>query len=127
MRTCPICQATCFDDMETCFGCMHRFEAGDDEVEMPPQAALNSSVAVPMQSDCTETSGDPVHRSSFVQEEKTAPLDMHKEGVLQEGVSPDAAFPASAGDPSVWNERQSMRMPFGGMPYQIVISLQPIR
>lgn len=26
MKTCPICKARCFDDMEVCFGCMHRFE-----------------------------------------------------------------------------------------------------
>ena len=29
MKTCPICKARCFDDMETCYGCMHRF--ADDE------------------------------------------------------------------------------------------------
>lgn len=29
MKTCPICAARCFDDMEVCYGCMHRFdEAG---------------------------------------------------------------------------------------------------
>lgn len=28
MKTCPICNATSFDDMEICFGCMHRF--GDE-------------------------------------------------------------------------------------------------
>ena len=28
MKTCPICKARCFDDMEICYGCMHRF-AGD--------------------------------------------------------------------------------------------------
>ena len=27
MKTCPICQSQCFDDMEVCFGCMHRFAA----------------------------------------------------------------------------------------------------
>lgn len=25
MKTCPICSARCFDDMNTCYGCMHRF------------------------------------------------------------------------------------------------------
>ena len=25
MKTCPICKARCFDDMEICYGCMHRF------------------------------------------------------------------------------------------------------
>lgn len=26
MRTCPICHTAVFDDMDTCYGCMHRFE-----------------------------------------------------------------------------------------------------
>lgn len=26
MKTCPICKSTSFDDMEICFGCMHRFD-----------------------------------------------------------------------------------------------------
>ena len=26
MKTCPICQAKSFDDMELCYTCMHRFE-----------------------------------------------------------------------------------------------------
>ena len=29
MKTCPVCQALCFDDMAVCFGCMHRFEDGE--------------------------------------------------------------------------------------------------
>ena len=28
MKTCPICSATCFDDMEICFECLHDFSAG---------------------------------------------------------------------------------------------------
>ena len=31
MKVCPVCHARCFDDMETCFGCMHRFGDGDFE------------------------------------------------------------------------------------------------
>lgn len=38
MKVCPVCKATCFKDMDVCFGCMHRFgepeesdfERGDD-------------------------------------------------------------------------------------------------
>lgn len=26
MKTCPVCKARCFDDMEICYGCMHHFE-----------------------------------------------------------------------------------------------------
>lgn len=30
MKTCPVCKARCFDDMEICYGCLHRF--GKDDV-----------------------------------------------------------------------------------------------
>ena len=29
MKICPVCHARCFDDMTTCFGCLHRFGDGD--------------------------------------------------------------------------------------------------
>lgn len=35
MKTCPICHAATFDDAETCFGCLHRFEE-----EEPPAAPM---------------------------------------------------------------------------------------
>lgn len=25
MKTCPVCKANCFDDMDVCFGCLHDF------------------------------------------------------------------------------------------------------
>ena len=25
MKTCPVCQAVCFDDMDICYGCLHDF------------------------------------------------------------------------------------------------------
>ena len=35
MKTCPICKARCFDDMEICYGCMHRFEEDLGNREVP--------------------------------------------------------------------------------------------
>ncbi len=26
MKVCPVCQARCFDDMDVCYGCLHRFD-----------------------------------------------------------------------------------------------------
>ena len=26
MKICPVCKARCFDDMQVCYGCMHRFD-----------------------------------------------------------------------------------------------------
>lgn len=50
MKTCPVCQATCFDDMETCFGCLHRFDApshqdGRAPAEAPSEASAASAFA----------------------------------------------------------------------------------
>ena len=35
MKECPSCKAWCFDDMETCFGCLHRFGREEDEQASP--------------------------------------------------------------------------------------------
>lgn len=35
MKVCPICKARCFDDMEVCYGCMHRFDFEDEEPLIP--------------------------------------------------------------------------------------------
>ena len=34
MKTCPVCEARCFDDMDTCFGCMHVFEKEEGETAL---------------------------------------------------------------------------------------------
>lgn len=39
MKTCPICGAVAFDDAGTCFGCLHRFEAGGGDVPAPAPAS----------------------------------------------------------------------------------------
>ena len=31
MKTCPVCKARCFDDMDICYGCMYRFGEGSRE------------------------------------------------------------------------------------------------
>lgn len=30
VKTCPVCKTKLFEDMDTCFGCMHRFDADAD-------------------------------------------------------------------------------------------------
>ena len=32
MIQCPVCKSICFDDMEVCFGCMHRFDDAVDSL-----------------------------------------------------------------------------------------------
>ena len=38
MKTCPICKARCFDDMEVCYGCMHQFEPEGVQGDSPGKA-----------------------------------------------------------------------------------------
>ena len=35
MKSCPVCKARCFDDMEICYGCMHRFEQEEGNGDAP--------------------------------------------------------------------------------------------
>ncbi len=35
MKSCPVCKARCFDDMEICYGCMHRFEQEEGNGDVP--------------------------------------------------------------------------------------------
>lgn len=30
VKTCPVCKTKLFEDMDTCFGCMHRFDTDAD-------------------------------------------------------------------------------------------------
>lgn len=36
MKTCPVCQGNVFDDMNTCYNCMHRF---DEEAKVQDEAS----------------------------------------------------------------------------------------
>lgn len=67
MKTCPVCGAHCFDDMEVCYGCLHDFmredaspagqavESGcENEVEeavMPEDQTTQAPSRVPLISD----------------------------------------------------------------------------
>ena len=56
MKRCPVCNARCFSDMKICYGCLHRFEEGDevcqlaqeDEItlEEPRDFAIQSAVQI---------------------------------------------------------------------------------
>lgn len=40
MKTCPVCKARCFDDMEVCFGCLHHFDANDEAGQHGPRSQV---------------------------------------------------------------------------------------
>lgn len=50
MKTCPVCGARCFDDMEVCYGCMHRFDARGE-------ASTMQAAAFETQDDAVRTDG----------------------------------------------------------------------
>lgn len=43
MKTCPVCKANCFDDMEICFGCLHSFAR---DAERQPSGPLHARTPV---------------------------------------------------------------------------------
>lgn len=57
MKTCPICKATLFDDMEVCYGCMHRFDDCDGEAGVLSSFAGEEEVG----SEEVEEVGDVAH------------------------------------------------------------------
>ncbi len=43
MKTCPVCKATVFDDMDVCYGCLYRFSASPGEQEALQNTLLTAS------------------------------------------------------------------------------------
>lgn len=39
-KSCPICGAVCFTDMEVCFGCLHQFDAKDEQCATQTQESV---------------------------------------------------------------------------------------
>lgn len=39
MKTCPVCAAKAFDDVEVCYGCLHRFEEGETRARSAARSA----------------------------------------------------------------------------------------
>ena len=35
MKICPVCNSRAFDGAEVCYGCLHRFEEGEEAPEAP--------------------------------------------------------------------------------------------
>ena len=60
MRTCPVCGARCFDDMEVCYGCMHRFDERDEAATavLQPLAKELASPEVSSTASASSLAGD---------------------------------------------------------------------
>lgn len=49
MKVCPICKSRCFDDMDTCYGCLHNFskEYDDDVFAYPDSSDISILPNIP--------------------------------------------------------------------------------
>ena len=56
MKTCPTCGSVCFDDMDTCFDCLHRFDQESEPVIpiVPETPALITAEYSNVPPDCSE-------------------------------------------------------------------------
>lgn len=44
MKVCPTCKSRCFDDMDTCYGCMHQFTDDDIKNENLNEKKMNDDI-----------------------------------------------------------------------------------
>lgn len=44
MKVCPTCKSRCFDDMDTCYGCMHQFSENDNENKIVKETIMNEKI-----------------------------------------------------------------------------------
>lgn len=106
MKTCPVCKARCFDDMEICYGCMYRFE---DVVS----AKKRANPAPEMSRGGAEASYDA--SDPFAEDEKKPP----RQSSIGEAASEQTA--------SFFSPSFSLDELFAGMEYRMEITLRPCR
>lgn len=113
MIKCPVCGSMCFDDMEICFGCMHRFED-----------ALSTE-------DETMASGLP-HSSGQTCEAETA-VPRAGQSRSRNQSAPVPSWLSESGIPLPREgERLSgadgayCRLPFDGCAYELVMRIRPV-
>lgn len=54
MKTCPRCQSITFDDMEVCYGCLHRFKAEEPPAAVAEESTLLESMPYPIPAELSE-------------------------------------------------------------------------
>lgn len=98
MKVCPVCSARCFEDMEVCYGCMHRFEEKPDSAsEGTATAPLARLTAVP-----EPKKGEAVEVSKATVERGHMPMEIASEAFSLEGARG------------------------GGPRWELVVSLRPV-
>lgn len=64
MKTCPICNTTLFDDMETCYGCMYTFGTKPDLEAKAQEAKSETHVMQPVPAAPASVAEEPTTASS---------------------------------------------------------------
>ena len=77
MKSCPICNACCFDDMEVCYGCMHHFS-------LKQERAFKRDI-------CEKREVEPAGQKQNTFEDSFLESENVFEGVLQEMVDGDSS------------------------------------
>lgn len=116
MKICPICKARCFEDMEICYGCMHRFEAEEGSA-----CASVPSLARSAQEVGTQENGSPTMDCGKREEAKV--LRVFPEA-KPKAASPAHAVPCSDAAVSIIVEPESQTKKVV-QEFKLVISIEP--
>ncbi len=81
MKECPSCKAWCFDEMETCFGCLHRFGREEDTQASPSAQMADALSKSSLLGSVESRAGDSVTK---VAEDKAGDIGM-KIAVTEDG------------------------------------------
>lgn len=142
MKTCPICKARCFDDMEICYGCMHHFaeepampvadDAQQRDAPESPDAAIGFESAPAQETPSAHSAAEAPHRHAPAR--KDAP---HVFGAVDDegedyGAAGASASPYFADGPCAPASTSLVMLATGplaqvslGNGYRLVVSVEP--
>ena len=127
MKICPVCHGRCFDDMELCYGCLHRFDREPPENDATPSSA--DQATAPISASAVQTALETLDSAMIADD--AAELDLSLE--------PAAA--GSSADQMASQAGEAMNAPMTSPSYsiplaptqatpdafQLVIRLEPVR
>ena len=119
MKRCPVCQTMLFEDMDVCYGCLHRFPEGDDpagegaiDAARERQALKGASLAMDLPQIELKPASDQVTRDEgsldlveSVDASAVDPVGLDPAGLIE------AESPASTGIDADWVLRFELRCP----------------
>lgn len=128
-KTCPVCGSICFNDMDTCFGCLHHFADTDalKTTPIPIMRGVPQSEMHPTQNQIPAAYGDdvPVQGQSTRQEQRQN--DLQTQEMIRAGI-PTTQTPKTATQNQGPMISRHLCADAEGRPVEITISinLQPL-